>query len=95
MGVRQPAGNIASGSKTNETKGHTMTTTYTTTGSVRGSCGHKHRSIGAAVRCLLADQSGCTASRGYSDRTVRVIDADGERTLTREEHDEHEFYATR
>jgi hypothetical protein len=72
-----------------------MATTYTTRGSVRGSCGHKHRTIGAAVRCLHSDQAGCRTLRGYSDRTVRPVTGGEERELTRDEHDEWEFYATR
>ena len=63
-----------------------MTTTYTTCGSVRGNCGHNHRTMAAAVRCLLADQSGCRTHGGYSDRVVRVTDDDGERMLTNDEH---------
>lgn len=63
-----------------------MATTYTTRGSVRGSCGHKHRTMAAAVRCLMADQSGCRNNGGYSDRVVRVTDDDGERMLTNDEH---------
>ena len=66
-----------------------MSTTYTTRGSVRGTCGHRHRTIGAAVRCLLADQSGCRNNGGYSDRVIRVTDDDGERALTNDEH--HDF----
>ena len=74
-------------------------TTYTTRGSVRGCCGHKHKTIGAAVRCLRDDQAGCKSQRGYSDRTIRAIDADGSERdsteLTLAEHDEWEFFATR
>lgn len=72
-----------------------MTTTYTTRGSVRGGCGHKHRTMAAAVRCLQADQSCCRTLRGYSDRTIRPVEDGEERSLTREEHDSWEFYATR
>jgi hypothetical protein len=72
------------------------TTTYTTRGSVRGCCGHHHRTVSAAVRCLQVDQSCCRTLRGYSDRTVRPIGGDGEeRELTRDEHDEWEYLATR
>lgn len=49
-------------------KGHK--TFYTTEGSVRGCCGHKHRSIDTAIRCLAADRDGCANQGGYSDRTV-------------------------
>jgi hypothetical protein len=44
--------------------------TYTTKGSVRGNCGHKHRSIVTAHKCLLADHVGCKRQGGYSDRYV-------------------------
>ena len=60
-------------------------TTYTTKGSVRGCCGHKHRTIDAAVKCLKADQSGCASQRGYSDRAI--VRTDGEE-LTEAEFDE-------
>jgi len=48
-----------------------MSKTYTTIGSVRGCCGHKHRTIEAAVDCIKRDQSGCRSQGGYSDREVR------------------------
>lgn len=72
-------------------------TTYTTRGSVRGCCGHHHRSVSAAVRCIAADQSGCRSQGGYSDRVVIAVDSDGtERDsteLTVAEHDEWEHAA--
>lgn len=43
---------------------------YTCTGSVRGNCGHKHRTIDGAVRCLERDASGCSRQGGYSDREL-------------------------
>ena len=49
-------------------------TTYTTIGSVRGECGHRHKSIATAVRCIDKDDRGCKRSCGsdaYSDRVVR------------------------
>jgi len=49
---------------------------YTTRGNVRGCCGHKHRTIEAASKCLLEDQSGCASQGGYSDRDI--VRADGE-----------------
>lgn len=62
-----------------------MTTiTYTTKGSVRGCCGHKHQTINAAAKCLKADQSGCASQGGYSDR--RIVRTDGE-DMTNEEID--------
>lgn len=54
-----------------------MTTpTYTTRGSVRGCCGHKHRTLEAAIRCVLADQRDCERAGGYSDR--QAVRSDGE-----------------
>jgi hypothetical protein len=47
--------------------------TYTTTGSVRGSCGHKHRTITTAYACLCEDQRGCKNQGGYSDRDIVLI----------------------
>ena len=44
---------------------------YTTWGSVRGTCGHKHRTIEAALACIYRDSVGCTRQGGYSDRHVR------------------------
>lgn len=59
---------------------------YTTTGSVRGCCGHKHRSIVTAKRCIDNDQAGCATQGGYSDRDVIRYDGselseDEKRTL--------------
>jgi hypothetical protein len=44
---------------------------FTTWGSVRGCCGHAHRSIEAAVKCIKADRAACKRQGGYSDREVR------------------------
>lgn len=52
--------------------------TYTTRGSVRGSCGHKHRSLATAVACARSDMRACKGLPGgtsYSDRWV--VRADG------------------
>jgi len=43
-------------------------TYYTTSGSVRGQCGHHHRTREAAERCLERDRRGCRSQGGYSDR---------------------------
>ncbi len=48
----------------------TITTTYTTTGSVRGTCGHAHRTHRAADACRMRDVRACRKVRGYSDRVV-------------------------
>lgn len=58
---------------------------YTTEGSVRGCCGHKHRSIATAKRCIDNDQAGCATQGGYSDRYV--IHYDGSE-LSEEEKNE-------
>lgn len=50
-------------------------TTYTTQGSVRGCCGHQHRTIEAAQRCAARDHAGCKSQGGYSDRSV--VKSDG------------------
>lgn len=47
---------------------------YTTKGSARSTCGHNHRSIKTAVKCLLADGSGCQSQGGYTDRFVVRVD---------------------
>lgn len=49
---------------------------YTTNGPVRGRCGHEHRTIDTAFRCLAADQSSCRRAGGYSDRCI--VRTDGE-----------------
>ena len=54
---------------------------YTTTGPVRGSCGHRHRTLGGALRCLRRDVSGCRRQGGYSDR--RLLDDSGAEIPTR------------
>ncbi len=56
--------------------------TYTTDGLVRGSCGHKHRTLSGAVRCLNRDHAGCKSQGGYSDRDV--YDSEGERYMETE-----------
>ena len=45
--------------------------TYTNRGDVRGSCGHKHRTLSGALRCLEDDRRWCRRVGGYSDRYVR------------------------
>jgi len=50
---------------------------YTTIGSVRGCCGHRHRSLETAEECLERDRRGCARHGGYSDRDVVVADDRG------------------
>ena len=54
----------------------TTKTTYHAIGSVRGACGHAHRSIAAAVRCAHRDELACRRAGGgaYSDRVVKRTD---------------------
>jgi hypothetical protein len=47
---------------------------YECVGDIRGSCGHKHRTLSGAKRCLLDDRAGCSNQGGYSDRMVRGDD---------------------
>jgi hypothetical protein len=65
-----------------------MATKYTTRGSVRGCCGHTHRTIHGAQQCVNRDQAGCERQGGYSDR--HVVRLDGEE-LTQAESDELEY----
>ena len=58
----------------------TTTAYFTTAGSVRGGCGHKHRTLESAERCLCADARGCRKVGGYSDRSVYAIGHDGTET---------------
>lgn len=51
-----------------------MATTYTTTGSVRGNCGHTHRTLSGACKCLASDRGGCERRGGYSDREIVASD---------------------
>ena len=62
-------------------------TTYVCKGSVRGCCGHKHRTISGGVSCLKRDQSACRSQGGYSDRSIyRLVDGQIE------ELSENEYY---
>jgi len=50
---------------------------YEAHGSVRGSCGHSHRSIRTAHVCAADDREACRRLPGgnaYSDRSVRAIE---------------------
>jgi len=58
------------------TDSKTITATYTTEGGVRGNCGHRHRSIGAAYACIRDDQRGCASQGGYSDRDIVRCDSE-------------------
>lgn len=49
---------------------------YTTKGSVRGCCGHKHRSLKTAFICITKDTNGCNSQGGYSDRYIQRLDGE-------------------
>ncbi len=61
--------------------------TYATEGSVCWSCGHQHRTIRGAQRCLDRHGRGCSSQGGYSDRYVVAYEG-GERVdMTADERD--------
>lgn len=62
-------------------------TTYTTTGSVRGNCGHQHIGLEEALDCMARDQHGCEQQGGYSDRRIIAVDEDCTRGLTETEQE--------
>ncbi len=62
------------------------TTTYETEGDVRGNCGHQHRTLDGALRCLELDRRGCASQGGYSDR--HVVRSDGQPVEWPDDEDE-------
>lgn len=63
-----------------------MSQYYTTTGSVRGGCGHSHRTIKAAAECCRKDQADCKSQGGYSDRELVVVKDGMRRKATEDEY---------
>lgn len=55
-----------------------MALTYTTgtPSDVRGCCGHKHKSVEAALACLDRDTAACRRRGGCGDRTL-IVRSDG------------------
>ena len=49
-----------------------MAKIYRNIGIIRGSCGHAHKSMNTAMKCLHRDQHGCKKQGGYSDRKIYV-----------------------
>jgi hypothetical protein len=47
---------------------------FTNIGDIRGCCGHKHRNMKSATKCLKDDQIGCERQGGYSDRLTKIVD---------------------
>lgn len=74
---------------TNNTTEGTNMTTYTTTGEVRGECGHTHRTYAAALACVSRDRRDCASLGGgaYSDR--HVVEIDGSTDERQESDEEH------
>ena len=50
---------------------------WTCKGSVRGTCGHKHKAVRTAFACLQDDAARCRQQGGYSDRKIIGVE-DGE-----------------
>lgn len=65
-------------------------TTYTNHGDVRGSCGHRHRTLTGLAACWHADMSACTRQGGYSDRSPLALNGNERRRLTEAEQEEWE-----
>lgn len=73
-------------------------TKYTTLGTVRGSCGHNHKTIQAAYNCLRKDQKDVNSLGGgaYSDRIIvrasmEELDGDEREELDQIEISDDEF----
>lgn len=47
---------------------------YTTSGAIRGCCGHVHQYFEKAVECLEKDKKGCKKQGGYSDRSIYKVE---------------------
>jgi hypothetical protein len=58
---------------------------YYCDGPVRGHCGHKHRTIEAATRCLVKDIRRCIRVAEHSDR--HIYHEDGASLTTSEEQE--------
>lgn len=74
-----------------------ITIYYIARGSVRGSCGHKHRTLSAANACCQQDQRDCYGLGGgsYSDRSVWAVEDGNRRELTENEHDQITYLSGR
>lgn len=62
-----------------------MKTKFKCYGSVRGECGHLHRTIEGAVKCKKRDNSGCKSQGGYSDRNIVAVENNINRPLNEQE----------
>lgn len=73
---------------------------YTTSGPVRGSCGHHHRTEAAAQACCDRDAAAIRRTypstfptRVYSDRVVIAIHADGSETCPAHDREDDDMEA--
>jgi hypothetical protein len=72
-----------------------MMTRYSVYGSVRGNCGHKHRTIEAAHACFMRDAASCQRVGGYSDRWSLRTYVDGHQIDTSDDDREYFVYLPR
>lgn len=59
---------------------------FSNIGSIRGCCGHKHRSLKSATKCLKDDQQDCEKQGGYSDRLTKIIEKGEVKELSANEY---------
>ena len=51
-----------------------MTIAYTPIGTVRGCCGHMHRTVDTAARCVARDLAKCRVRGDCSDRIIVALE---------------------
>lgn len=66
-----------------------ITIRYTTIGPLRGRCGHQHKTIESAVKCLDEDEAWCRERGvgGHTDRRIVVLGAGPKRELNHTEQE--------
>lgn len=71
-----------------------ITIRFTTEGPLRGRCGHQHKNIESAVKCLDDDEAWCRerGGGGHSDRQIFVVGAGTKRELNDAERAAVEAY---
>lgn len=67
-----------------------MSKYYTLSGSLRGRCCHRHRTLSGAARCDVDDSLGCESQGGYSDRYLVVCEEGKDREPTHQELQDYE-----
>ena len=70
------------------------TVRYTTDGPLRGRCGHQHKSLEGAIKCLDDDETWCRelGGGGHTDRRIFVVGNRQKRELNAEELAAVELY---